>query len=307
MLYHMLLSAGGFANYRSESNVFNLLSPKFSGMRSIADRKALLDVWLKSILFRVSGLDRDAIAKKIISHCNSAGEFLQMVMQEVAHAQGAARWAECTPEHILFMQEIKQQIPDALFIHIVRDGRDVALSYARQGWSHPLPWDRNDRLGVAGLYWEWLVRKGREQAKELGPDYCEIRFEDLIAKPQETLAELGSFIDHDLNYEAIQRAGIGAVTEPNTSFSVERRASFNPVGRWKTTITAEEIAALEELVGSLLTLLGYELSSTVKRGGKFHAARMRAIYLPMFEAKQWAKTKTPLGRLVRLERIEIEP
>ena len=306
LLYHMLLSTGGFANYRSESNVFNLLLPKFAGLRSPADRKALLDVWLKSKLFRVSGLDRDAITAKIIGHCRSAGDFLRIVMQEIAGNQGVARWADCTPEHLLYMREIKQQIPEALFIHIIRDGRDVALSYVKQNWTHPFPWDRNDRLGVAGLYWEWLVRKGREHAQHLGSDYCEIRFEDLVARPQETLTHLEPFIDHELNYEHIQRTGIGSVNEPNTSFSFEAGATFHPVERWKTKMTGEEIASFEETAGSALTQMGYELSSQAKPAKTLHAARMRATYLSLFGVKHWARTKTPLRRLVSLERIEIE-
>jgi hypothetical protein len=306
VLYHMLLSAGGFANYRSESNVFNLLLPKFGGLRSSADRRALLDVWFKSILFRVSGLDRDGISAKIISDCHCGGDFLRIVMQEIARNQGVARWADCTPEHLLYMQEIKRQIPDALFIHIIRDGRDVALSYVKQGWTHPFPWDRNERLGVAGLYWEWLIRKGREQARHFGADYCEVRFEELIAKPQETLAGLGSFIDHDLDYERIQDAGIGSVGEPNTSFSGETKASFNPVDRWKSKMTPEGIAAFEGLIGETLAELGYQLSSAAKPNNDFHVARMRATYPFLFAAKHWLKTKTPLGRLTRLERIKIE-
>ncbi len=305
LLYHMLSSAGGFANYRSESNVFNLLAPKFGGLHSTRDRKALLNVWLKSKLFRVSRLDPTEISASILSDCRSAGDFLRIVMQKIARSQGATRWADCTPEHLLYMRKIKSQIPNALFIHLIRDGRDVALSYIKQGWSHPLPWDRDDPLSVAGLYWEWLIRHGREQAKYLGADYREIRFEDLVAKPRETLSELGAFIDHDLDYEKIQRAGVGSVTEPNTSFSEEAGAAFNPVGRWKNKMNAEEIVAFEELVGRSLSQLGYELSSTPLTKS-FRAGRMRAVYPALFELKHWARTKTPLGRFIRLERIEIQ-
>ena len=148
VLYHMLLSAGNFAVYRAESNVFNQLVPRFRGMRSSADRKELLDVWLRSKLFRVSGLDAREISARIMRDCRSGGDFLRILMQETARQQAVARWADCTPEHILYMEQIKREIPDALFIHIIRDGRDVALSYAKQGWSFPLPWDRHDRLGL---------------------------------------------------------------------------------------------------------------------------------------------------------------
>src|SRR5208282_1488193 len=101
-----------------------------------------------------------------------------------------------------------------------------------------LPWDRDEALGVAGLYWEWIVRKGREQGKLLGADYREIRFEELIANPREELSKLGEFIDHNLDYDRIQRAGIGSVSQPNSSFAGESPGAFNPVDRWKAKMSS---------------------------------------------------------------------
>lgn len=304
VLYHMLLSAGGFAVYRSESNVFNLLAPRFGGMRSARDRKALMDAWLNSILFRVSGLDRDRIAARVMEECRNGGDFLRIVMGEVAQSQGVERWADCTPEHVLHMEEIKREIPDALFIHIIRDGRDVALSYLKQGWAYPLPWDRSDQFGVAGLYWNWIVGRGRELGKSLGQDYYEVRFEELVTHPQETLARLGVFIGHDLDYETIQRVGIGSVSEPNSSFGDEAGV-FDPVERWRSKLSPPEVADFEALAGDRLEELGYRLASE-RRASSFRAVRMRAMYFVLFQAKQWAKMHTPLGRRVKLGRIQME-
>jgi hypothetical protein len=309
LLYHMLLSAEDFAIYRAESNVFNLLGPHFKGMRTIKDRQDLLQIWLRSKLFQVSGLDPEGISDKILSNCRNEGDFLRIVMEEVADKQGARRWADCTPDHLLYMREIKRLIPNALFVHIIRDGRDVALSYVQQNWSHPFPWDKSELLGVAGLYWEWVVGKGRELGKLLGGDYREVRFEDLIANPERTLAELGVFIEHDLNYEKIQRAAIGSVSKPNSSFAREAGENFNPVERWREKMNAEEVAGLEDLIGSSLQELGYPLSAA---GGartvpaKLRALRLRMTYLNMFEAKQRMKSSL-LGRFVNLKNLEIEP
>ena len=170
VLYHMLLSAGNFAVYRAESNVFSVLQPRFGDLRLERNRRELLQYWLKSKLFQVSGLDASAIRDKILRDSHGAGDFLRIVMEETARVQGVERWADSTPDHLLYMREIKREIPDALFVHIIRDGRDVALSYAKQGWAYPFPWDRNQQLAVAGLYWEWIVRKGRKFGRELGRD-----------------------------------------------------------------------------------------------------------------------------------------
>lgn len=305
VLYHMLLSTGDFAVYRAESNVFNLLMPRFGGMHSVASRQELLTVWLRSKLFRASGLDAGEIRAEILAECQSGGDFLRIVMQKIARQQGVRRWADCTPDHLLYMREIKREIPNALFIHIIRDGRDVALSYERQRWSHPLPWDRDERLGIAGLYWEWIVRKGREQGRRLGADYREVRFEDLIANPRHTLPSLGAFIGQDLDYDRIQRAGIGSVTQPNSSFEKDRTGAFNPVDRWKKKMSPAELARFEALVGDLLLKLGYEVSCKSQRFN-LRIERLRKTYLTMFEVKHRMKA-TPLGRFVNLKNLEVEP
>lgn len=308
VLYHMLLSAGDFAVYRSESNVFNLLVPRFGDLRSRANREQLMDHWLRSKLFRVSGLDAAAISEKILNDCRSGGDFLRIVMEEIAASQGMHRWADCTPDHLLYMREIKRQIPNALFIHIIRDGRDVALSYVKQGWSYPLPWDRSERLAVAALYWEFVVQKGRRAGKALGADYHEVRFEDLVTEPQKTLTELGAFIDQRLDYEVIRRAGIGSVSQPNSSFLPEGDiGQFNPVGRWREKLAGAELANLEQVIGPILSDLKYPLSSPAASSSP-RALRLRATYNTMFTGKLWLKQHSPLARyLTKLGRIEIQP
>ena len=306
LLYHMLLSAGRFAIYRAESNVFNLLVPRFRSLRSARDREELMAHWVRSELFRVSGLDPAAIQAKIIAECRNGGDFLRMTMEAIAESQGVERWADCTPDHLLHIPEIKRTIPDALVIHIIRDGRDVALSYVKQGWAYPFCWDRGEHLNVAGLYWEWIVRRGREYGQMLGDDYQEVHFEELVAQPRESLARLGRFIGQELDYAQIQQAGVGSVHEPNSSFPEESGEKFNPTGRWKTRMLAEEIDAFESLCGEFLAQLGYPLESRNQRRRNLHAWRMRATYFPMFAVKLRFKTRTPLGRFVRTGRLQIE-
>lgn len=301
VLYHMLLSAGNFAVYRAESNVFSVLQPRFGSLRSERNRRELLRCWLKSKLFQVSGLDASSIRNKILQDCRSAGDFLRIVMEEMARLQGVERWADCTPDHLLYMREIKREIPDALFVHIIRDGRDVALSYAKQGWAHPFAWDRNEQVAVAGLYWEWIVRRGQALGRALGRDYYEIRYEDLIEQPGETLLALSNFVGQELDYDQIQRVGIGSVSQPNSSFVAG--SDFRPVGRWAEQMSQHQLTNFETLVGRCLQDLGYPLATSPRTGSR--KVRFRATYLPWFTMRHWLKSHTPLGRFSSIERMEI--
>lgn len=141
-LYHTLLSAGGFAVYHAESNAFNLLGLRFGNLAISGNRRQLLDEYYTSKLFHRTGLDPIDIDKRVMEDCRNTGDFLRIVMEAIARKQGVNRWAESTPLHILFLPLIKKVIPDALVVHIIRDGRDVTASLHRIGWIRPLPWDR---------------------------------------------------------------------------------------------------------------------------------------------------------------------
>jgi hypothetical protein len=266
LLYDMLLSAGGFAVYLAESNVFNLLVPRFGDLSSRGNRERLLEAWLDSKLFRASGLDAELIRQKILRDCHSGADFLRIVMGEICTLQGARRWAENSPEGMLYLPLIKQLIPEALVIHIIRDGRDVATSLGRLRYVRAFPWEARHSLMGCGLYWEWIVERGRSFGRSAAADYLEIRFEDLLAQPEATLRQVSRFIDHPLDYEMIRSVAYGSVSKPNTSFRAEAGdAAFNPVGRWKKSFSPEQLLRFEQLVGKTLQELGYALATSAAR------------------------------------------
>src|SRR5579859_1366775 len=88
LLYHMLLSAGNFAVYRVESNAINLLEPRFGDLSVARNKRRLLQAWYKSRLFTLSGLDKEEIAAKVMSECRNGGDFLRIIMSEMARKQG---------------------------------------------------------------------------------------------------------------------------------------------------------------------------------------------------------------------------
>ncbi len=298
LLYHMLLSAGNFVVYRAESQVFNLLEPRFGDLRVARNRRRLLEAWESSSLFTKTGLDAKQVEDDVMAHCENAGDFLRIVMESMAKKQGVERWAETTPDHLLALPRIKQTIPNALVVHIIRDGRDVALSLEKQQWIRPFPWDHGKELQTAALYWEWIVNQGRSLGRALGSDYKEVRYEELVADPQSTLAEVGEFIGQELNYDQIQRVGIGSVSRPNTSFGERKDTGFHPVARWKKSLSKQQLGELEGLIGGTLDELGYPREATQRsEEPPARLARMRTIYQGYFGAKLAVKTKTPLGRL----------
>jgi hypothetical protein len=306
LLYDTLLSAGGFAVYRGYLPVFKMLIPRFGSLAKLGNRRKAAEAWVRSKGFRRSGLDARQLTSRVLDECRSGGDFIRIVMSEIARGQNVARWVVYDPDNVLFIPAIKADIPEALFIHIIRDGRDVALSLSKMGGFRPLPWNREAKgLLPTALYWEWMVRKGRQYGLHIPADYFEVRYEELVSNPRPALRKLGEFLDHDLDYDLIQNARLGRLRESNSSF-LETNGGRNPVNRWREKLSSREIESVEAMVGAYLEELGYLLSSpkeSRKTGSRGKC--VRAFYFNLLDTKLWMKTKTPAGRLANLNALEI--
>jgi hypothetical protein len=310
LLYDMLLSAGGFAIYRGSLPVYETLIPRFGSMERRGNREKLLRTWVRSKGCRRTGLDADRLSSRILNECRNGGDFIRLIMDAVAASQGAPRWVLYDPDNVLHIERLKACIPNALFLHIIRDGRDIALSLKKMGGFHPLPWDRGESrsLVATALYWEWMVRNGREHGSRFPSDYMEVHYEDLITQPRETLQRLGGFLDHDLDYDRIKSAGLGRLSETNSSFREEGGTEkINPLGRWKTRLSRADVAAIEAAVGECLEQNGYALSlpEAERKPGMSEWGR-RALYRNYLSAKMWLKLNTPAGRLANLSVLQLQ-
>jgi Sulfotransferase family len=303
------MSAGGFALYEGYLPVYKMLVPRFGPLDNLENRKKLLGTWLRSKGFRRSGLEAESYRTKVLAECRDGGDFLRITMEEIAKRQQADRWAVYDPDNVLYMSRIKAEIPDALFVHIIRDGRDIAVSLKQMGGFRPFPWDRQQKgLLPTAMFWEWMVRKGRENGRRIPADYYEIHYEELVKEPRTALDKLGRFLGQDLDYDRIRQSGVGRVRDSNSSFRGEGlQATVNPVARWKQRLSEPEIAGLEAAIGDLLEELGYSLTTSATRASLNARERWLRWFYPQFlNAKLWLRVNTPVGRYSSLEPLEVE-
>jgi hypothetical protein len=188
-----------------------------------------------------------------------------------ATRRGKPRWGDKTPIYCKHLDTIRRVLPEARFIHIIRDGRDAALSL-RQMWFSP-GWD----IETQACYWRDCIVAAR-RAGVGHPDYLEIRYEELILNPRATLEQVCAHVD--LTYENgmlsyNERAGErlrehkGRSLPDGTPFITQeqrlkqqQRATkpLDPtcVFAWKRTMDAEEKRKFVLVAGDLLEELGYE-------------------------------------------------
>ena len=179
---------------------------------------------------------------------DAARHLCDVAMQ--THLEPGRRYlAERTPTHVFHLQLIAELYPDSRVVHIIRDGRDVARSLVAQPWGP-------DTIPDAAEEW----RSSIEAARSAGlpsERYREVRYEDLEADPEPAIAGLFEWLELPVSGPVLERALAEAAKERN----VDRFGQAGiAAGKWRTSLTREDLEAFERVAGSLLAELGYEPS-----------------------------------------------
>ena len=189
-----------------------------------------------------------------------------------------------TPGYVRDLPLLHALWPTARFVHLIRDGRDVCLSMLEWRRAHRSAgrfstWNE-DPVSTTALYWEWLVRRGREDGISLGPDlYYEIRYESLVANPGGECAALCSFLG--LPYDdAMRRFHEGRrKTDPRLSAKKAWLPPTPGLRDWRSQMPAEDVERFEAAAGDLLDELGYPRTFPRPQSETLrHASRMRDFF-----------------------------
>jgi hypothetical protein len=190
------------------------------------------------------------------------------------------------------VQEISEIYPEARVIHIIRDGRDQAVSFihqqgnrAKRGRTHRLSpeelakseaYRRSPQEVGEGMFAEKTLRKAAEnwairvgQAVEDGPalfgeSYTEVHYEDLLERPNEEARRLFEFLGVDASGSLVERAVRSASFEKlskGRERGEEDPSSFyrkGVSGDWKNLFNERDKQVYKEEAGELLIRLGYE-------------------------------------------------
>lgn len=174
-----------------------------------------------------------------------------------AAGHGKSRYADKTPPFVLEIPMFANLFPDAKFVHVVRDGRDVALAWQDVQW-------KLETVEEVAMYWAMCVSAGRRAGRWLGPlRYLEVRYEDLVEYPERFLRQICEFIDLPFSAVMLQyHLRANAITS-FTSQPIFRRLHLPPTAGlrdWETQMRACQVARFECVAGDVLEAAGYRLS-----------------------------------------------
>jgi len=191
----------------------------------------------------------------------SFSDVVRALYQRYADDRGKPRFGDRTPHYMRHLKLLEHAFDCPRYVHIVRDGRDAALSFAgirarrRPRWIWP--------RGIVDFACRWReeVAAARGLGATVGPArYLELRYEDLVRSPESIVRDVCAFLDLPFEsgmLEFHRRSDL--VADANHRRLAE---PVSPGGRdWRREMSPADVRSFEAIAGPLLGDLGYERSA----------------------------------------------
>jgi Sulfotransferase family len=225
----------------------------------------------------------------------TVGEAIAAVYETYAARRGKSRWGDKTPMYMQHLQLLERLFPEALLVHLIRDGRDGALSFiampegvVTRTWAHP--------RSVADFACQWRSEVGaaRRLGARAGGRYLEVRYEQLVAEPERELTRICDFAG--LRFEPAMLAYAGHV---DISGKPHQRSLTRPptpgLRDWRTEMSPADAAAFTAVAGDRLRELGYDAAGGSRLAGRLRLASY-AVRMTAWKLTSRAVQRSPLWR-----------
>ena len=174
------------------------------------------------------------------------GDAIAAVFEAYADAAGKPRWGDKTPMYMRHLALLEELFPEAQYVHLIRDGRDAALSFLEmpegtftRTWAHPRT------PAQFACLWRKEVGDARALGRRVGPTrYLEVRYEELVADAESVVREICTFAA--VVFEPAMLDYTGSV---DVSAKPHQQRLLTPpttgVRSWREDMSATDIAAFD--------------------------------------------------------------
>jgi hypothetical protein len=200
--------------------------------------------------------------------CRRHDAMFALVSDHMAQAMGKRRWIEKTPTHIFHIEEIVKSIPDALFVEIVRDARDVLASKKTRRtevWTSAKYADKRQFKNLEkafdpfwdALAWRAAVSAGQAARKKYASRLFSVRYEDLVSGPERIVRRICDFAGMPFEPEMLNVTTQNSAADPADK---PEGIVTTSVGRWRKVLSPAETAVIQWRAQKEMKSLGYEIA-----------------------------------------------
>ena len=262
-----------------ESHIYSTFLPwlKYYGdLSKTGHMEKLLDDILSTEMLRHWSPQPDRSATLASLRRDSLHGLVEALLSTWARAQNKERWGEKTPSHVMYWRELLEGFPEARFLHIVRDGRDVSLSWI------------DARFGPKNIYYsaiqwkQYLSWVDELRAAVPAHQFLDIHYASLLANPEATLQRICTFLGESFHPAMLEyhRDPAPYPTDARNVLALEKPIQRHNTGKWKGVLSHDEVRVFEATAGSALQQYGYALSTPNPAIHPAERLRYRALHSP---------------------------
>lgn len=182
-------------------------------------------------------------------------DVIALLYRDHLRRQRKTRWGDKTPDHVHIMPELLTLFPGAKFIHMIRDGRDVAISYIEADW---------ERYYERDFEWTRAMRRRREyRSSPYAAQILDVGYERLVLEPEATVRRICAFLGETFEPAMLDwQRSIALVPEQELSTvhtKLLKPLSSEAVALWRKKLSAAECFAVEACLRRGLCEANYDL------------------------------------------------
>jgi hypothetical protein len=198
----------------------------------------------------------------------TTGEAIAAIFEVYAERDGKPRWGDKTPLYMQSLPLLERLFPDAAWVHLVRDGRDAALSFLSlpEGFSGKT-WAQPRTAAQFAARWRAEILA----ARRLKGHYIELRYEDLVTDPERELRRVCEHASLPWEPGMLDHTGVNELAEMPEHRNIAKPPTAG-LRDWRNEMSREDALAFEAVAGDVLRSAGYEL---LEPGGSYPTARGR--------------------------------
>lgn len=258
-LLRMILSSHSRLSIPPETYYLAPLLAQFPVDRALstAEVEGVIRVMTSHYRWPDMGIDAGEFAREAGARANPRlREITEIVYNKHLEREGKVRWGDKTPPYIRIVPRLAELFPGARFIHLLRDGRDVAKSFQSVGWYGPLLHNNMSEWKEAAD----LDRRWRKSP--LADRFLVVRYEDLVRQTQTTTKEICSFLGEQFEPQMLGWEEKVDRLMPRRELYIHEKLRRKPnqadIERWRREMSSWELFVSEAFIGKDLRRAGYE-------------------------------------------------
>lgn len=278
----------------------------YNHLGSAADIEKLIDDLLQEERIRLWDVEftREEVLANLAG--SSYGDVVGAFHRTYAQRKGKPCWGNLDIATLDNMEKVNRWFPDARFIHIVRDGRDVSLSH------ETMPYGASNTLECAQK-WRERLYTNLKMGELLGDErYFVLRYEDLVLDPENSLRRMCEFMGLDYSQGMLEYPDMVGQKVPEDKKwlwpALDKPLQSSKCFGWKTKMDTKRRLVFEDEAGAMLKRLGYEVNGTASknflahcyelwcfmgRGGRFRRLKKRFGFAHVSKLeKDWSTKKS---------------